>query len=191
MSQRAERPDWSELYALASAQSGYFTLRQANEAGFSSQLLHDHLKNGRIERPQRGVYRLAFYPPTDDDELVTIWLWSRQEGVFSHQTALALHHLSDILPAKIHVTLPGEWRRRVAPAVVVKHYGAVEDRARAWHGAVPVTSVGRTLNDCATEGVAPDVLQHAAAQALRRGLVTRHELVAVDAALRPFGGLAA
>ena len=28
-----------------------------------------------------------------------VWLWSEQAGVFSHQTALALHDLSDILPA--------------------------------------------------------------------------------------------
>ena len=34
-------------------------------------------------------------------------------GVFSHDTALALHELSDALPARAHLTLPASWRREV------------------------------------------------------------------------------
>jgi hypothetical protein len=37
---------------------------------------------------------------------VVAWLWSDKQGVFSHQTALALHGLSDTLSAKAHLSLP-------------------------------------------------------------------------------------
>jgi hypothetical protein len=62
---------------------------------------------------------------------------------------------------------------------------------RAWFGAVPATKPRRSLNDCAREGLSPDVLRQAAQQALRRGLVTQAELGDVEVALEPFGGFAA
>ena len=55
---------------------------------------------------------------------------------------------------------------------------------------VPATSASRTLRDCAASGLAPESLQQAAHQALRRGLVTRDDLTDVEIALAPFGGLA-
>ena len=48
----------------------------------------------------------------DHEELVIAWLWSDKQGVFSHQTALALHGLSDALPSKAHILLPATWRAR-------------------------------------------------------------------------------
>jgi predicted transcriptional regulator of viral defense system len=111
--------------------------------------------------------------------------------VFSHQTALALHGLSDALPAQVHLTLPSTWRRRRlrVPEGVVLHHADVLATDRAWLGAVPITSPRRTLNDCAGDGLPPDLLRQAARQALRRGLVTRGELGDVEKALEPFGGL--
>lgn len=195
-SRRSRGPDWNRLHEFASVQGGQFTAGQAREAGFSPQLLQDHLKDGRLLRLHRGVYRLVHgYPSVEHDnneeELVTIWLWSKREGIFSHQTALALHELSDIMPSKIHITLPRTWKRRNAPPGIVRHIAIIDEHDRAWHGSVPVTSVRRTLSDCAAERIAPDVLRAAAMQALRRGLVARQEIADVAAALEPFGGLAA
>ena len=96
-------PNWDRLYELASGQEGYFTTRDASTAGFSSQLLLKHIDAGRVSRARRGVYRLVHFPAGDHEELVVLWLWSDKYGVFSHQTALALHGLSDVLPAKAHL----------------------------------------------------------------------------------------
>jgi hypothetical protein len=35
-----------------------------------------------------------------------------EDRTYRSQTALALHGVSDVLPAKIHLTLPLSWRRR-------------------------------------------------------------------------------
>ncbi len=43
---------------------------------------------------RRGVYRLVHFPVGDHEDLTAVWLWSEREGVFSHETALALHDLS-------------------------------------------------------------------------------------------------
>ncbi|HEV7504334.1 MAG TPA: type IV toxin-antitoxin system AbiEi family antitoxin domain-containing protein [Thermoanaerobaculia bacterium] len=187
------RPDWDRLFETAAGQQGLFTTQQAAEAGYSPQLLAHYVQAGRAVRARRGIYRLVHFPAGDQEELVAAWLWSERAGIVSHQTALALHGLSDALPAHVHLTLPNGWRRRRfrVPAGLVLHYADIPPAERAWFGAVPITNPGRTLNDCALEGLSPELLLQATQQALRRGLVTKAELRNVEEALEPFGGLAA
>jgi predicted transcriptional regulator of viral defense system len=172
------RPNWDDLYEAASTQEGYFTTGQAADSGYSSQLLLKHIHAGRITRARRGIYRLVHFPAGEHEELVIPWLWSERAGVVSHQTALALHGLSHALPAHIHLTLPSAWRRRRfrVPTDVVLHHADVPAEQRAWFGPIPATSPARSLNDCAGEGLSPELLRQAAQQALRRGLVTKSEL---------------
>lgn len=187
------KPDWDRLYETAGAQDGYFTTQQAADAGYSSQLLHKHIRGGRVVRVQRGIYRLVHFPAGEHEELAVVWLWSNRTGVFSHQSALALHCLSDVLPGQIHLTLPPDWRQRRfrVPDGVVLHHADVSPDEQVWFGPVPVTSPRRTLDDCARELVSPDLLRQAAQQALRRGLVVEGDLSNVERALEPFGGLVA
>ena len=69
------------------------------------------------------------------------------------------------------------------------HYGDVAESERRWFGPVPATAPPRALEDCAAEHLPPDLLRGAALDALDRGLVTRDELVSIEEALEPFGGL--
>src|SRR5437588_5633690 len=167
------KPDWDRLYETALAQEGHFTTQQAVDGGYSSQLLVKYLASGKFTRVRRSVYRLKHLPPGQQEDLVALWLWSDRAGVFSHETALMLHELSDVLPARAHLTLPAEWRRRrlQVPDGVVLHCAAVSKRDRAWVGAVSVTSPARTLADCSADYVCPESLSSAARQALARVMV--------------------
>jgi predicted transcriptional regulator of viral defense system len=193
MSEPRSSPSWDSLFDTAGAQQGYFTTKQAADAGYSPQLLVKHMRAGRIARTRRGIYRLVHFPVGEHEALVSTWLWSEQAGVVSHESALALHELSDVLPAQIHLTLPSAWRHRRfrVPADVVLHHADVTVEDRSWFGPVPTTNPRRTLNDCAQDGLSPELLQQAAQQALRRGLVVKSELADVETALAPFGGIAA
>jgi len=184
-------PTWKALYDIAAGQEGQFTTQQAATAGYSRPLLNHHEKAGRVTRIRRGIYRLVHFPAGEHEELVTAWLWTGSEGVISHQTALTLQGLSDLLPAEIHLTVPLAWRRRrfCVPEGLVLHHADVPTADRTWLGSVPLTSARRTLNDCALAGLSPDLLRQAAQQALGRGLVTRSELYEVEKALKPFGGI--
>jgi predicted transcriptional regulator of viral defense system len=168
-------PSWDALFEVASGQEGFFTTAQAATAGYSPQLLQKHLRAGRVRRVRRGVYRLAHFPPGEHEDLAVVWLWSERAGVFSHESALALHELSDVLPSRVHLTLPGAWRTRRlrVPRGVVLHHADVAKDARAWVGPVPVTAVRRTLEDCIAAGVAPDLVEQAIQQASARGLIPR------------------
>ena len=182
---RQTKPDWDRLYETALAQEGHFTTQQALDAGYSSQLLVKYLNSGKIIRVRRTVYRLTHFPPGQQEDLVAVWLWSDRAGIFSHETALMLHELSDVLPARAHLTVPAKWRRRrlQVPDGVVLHYADVPKRDRAWVGAVPVTSPARTLADCAADYVSPDFLSSAISQALARGMVSRPQATAVERAV--------
>jgi predicted transcriptional regulator of viral defense system len=187
------KPSWNRLYELASGQEGHFTTQQAADAGYSPQLLRKHIQAGRVVRIRRGIYRLVHFPAGEHEELVVVWLWSERQGVFSHQTALGLHGLSDILPSKIHLSVPASWssRRLRVPAGVIVHHADVTKGERSWFGAVPATSPSRTLEDCSRDKISPDLLRQAARDALARGLVGKRELGDVRRALRRFGGIAA
>ena len=190
-SKKPPSPDWDRLFEVAARQEGLFTTQQAAKAGYSPQLLVHHLRGRRVRRVRRGIYRVVHFPAGENEELVAIWLWSEQAGVFSHQTALSLHQLSDVLPAQLHLTLPDAWRKRrfrVPPGVIL-HHADVGPGDRVWFGPVPITSPKRTLIDCAAAQLSPELLGQAAQQALRRGLVSRTELTPLAAALEPFGGL--
>jgi len=185
--------NWDHLFEVAAGQEGLFTSQQAAAAGYSPQLLLHHVRTRRMLHVRRGIYRLVHFPAGEHEELVVAWLWSGRAGVVSHQVALALHELSDVLPAHVHLTLPSVWRRRRfrVPPDVMLHHADVPPGDRSWFGAVPMTNPRRTLNDCARAGLSPELLQQAARQALRRGLVAKTELGDVEQALAPFGGLAA
>ena len=181
-------PRWARLWETAAAQEGHFTTAQAAAAGYSPQLLAKYLRNGRIVRVRRGVYRLVHFPPGDNENLVVIWLWSGRNGVFSHETALALHRLSDVLPSKVHLTLPMSWqlrRVRIPPGVAL-HFSEVAEDDRTWAGAVSVTSAMRTIIDCATAHVSPELVRQAIDEGVHRGLFTAAMVAPAVEYLRSF-----
>jgi len=173
---------WNALYEVASTQEGLFTTEQAANAGVSRQLLAVYLGAEDIRRVRRAVYRIVNFPAGDHEQLVELWLWSRQVGVFTHQTALWLHELSDAMPNRIHLTVPPAFRRRPStiPPVLVLHSGQVPESERTWAGPVPVTSPAQTLSDCVLAHVSPDLVRQAVAQARRRGLVAPDRLARIS-----------
>src|SRR5262245_53101573 len=127
-------PSWARLYETAAPQSGYFSLGQAAQAGYSAPLVEYHVRAGRLERVGRGLFRLVHFPAADQEDLVVFWLWSERRGIFSHETALALHELSDALPAKTHMTVPGTWRQRRlrVPRGLMLHYADIAKNETTW-----------------------------------------------------------
>jgi predicted transcriptional regulator of viral defense system len=167
-------PDWNALYAAALPQAGYVTTMDVREAGYSSPLVEYHVRTGRLQRVARGIFRVTHFPASEHEDLVIAWLWSKHEGIFSHETALALHELSDVLPSKQHLTLPLTWqgRRLRVPPTLILHFATISKDATAWVGAVPVTTPLRTLADCAANSTPREFVTQATKQGVKRGLFT-------------------
>jgi predicted transcriptional regulator of viral defense system len=170
----ATRPDSEALFATASEQAGYFTAAQARAAGYSWPLLSYHAKHGRFVRVARGVYRLRDYPSSPRQELFAGWLRLAPVAAISHESALELLALSDVVPSSIHLTVPRARRRLARQPGVLTHtttrpLGAADIFTRE---GLRMTTPARTIVDVAESGVAPEQVIAAIRQAIQRGLTT-------------------
>lgn len=177
---RDPRENVQQLYPLAEAQGGYFTAAQARQSGYTYSQQHFHVARGNWLRVDRGIFRLCNFPPHEQEDLIRLSLWSRtQRGspqvVVSHETALVLHELSDVLPAKIHLTAPPGFRKPTPPGCVLHRAAltAVDVEERAGYRA---TTPLRTLLDVADSPLSQEHLDRAVTEALERGMVRREVL---------------
>ncbi|NGX54579.1 MAG: hypothetical protein KR126chlam2_00192 [Chlamydiae bacterium] len=175
------------LYEVADRQQGFFTAKQAEGCGYSRSNFHLRLGSGEWTQEGRGIYRLGRYPVTERPELVFWSLWSRNrkdipQGVWSHETALDIHDLSDVMPAKMHLTVPPSFRRRIeTPQVLCLHYSTLSKTDFEDRQGFRVTAPLRTLMDVVTVGtVADNFISQAIRQAMQRGLIILEEIEALD-----------
>lgn len=176
-------PDFQKLYRTAEAQAGYFTTRQARAAGFSFALLSYYLKQGFFLRVRRGVYRLTQFPEMPHADLYIACLSAGERAVLSHESALLLYGLTDLLPAEIHLTVPRTASRRL-PGVRF-HTARLEPEEITHRQGLPVTALPRTITDLIRSGVAQEWVKQAVEQALARGMVSE---TALEAEARRRGG---
>lgn len=176
-------PDRNQLFATADGQDGYFTTAQAEEAGYGRSSHSYHVKAGNWLRVSRGIYRLNRFPETDTAHLVPWWLWARgrdevPQGVYSHETALALHDLADANPAKLHMTVPPGFRRNApTPPALVLHKAKLHPGEIQSGRGYTVTRALRSILDCASTGTPDrDQLEQALAVGISKGSITRLEV---------------
>lgn len=171
--------EWdTTLYAIAEGQLGYFTAAQAQGAGVHQVRLAQLHRRGDIERASRGVYRLVRYPLSPLGHYMEAALWPQvrrpeARGVISHASALALYELSDVSPAKVHITLPVAFRvRRAVPRRLVLHYANLTQRDVRHVEGVPVTTPERTIRDAHADHLGPALVRQAIADGRRTGHLT-------------------
>lgn len=172
LSAASERPDHLYLYEISAEQHGYFTAAQARACDFSSRLLAHHVAGGRYERVRWGFYRLRAYPSGPRDEVVAAWLAVGKElAVVSHDSALDLLDLSDVIPDAVHLTVSRARRTfRPLPGTVVhtttRPFGTGDLSERE---GIRLTGPVRTILDAAEIGVGPEQIE----LALRRDGLAR------------------
>ncbi len=163
------------LLSLAYGQAGYFTSAQALRVGYSYQAQKYHADHDNWERIDRGIYRIPDWPVGPDDAYVRWSLWSGNRGVVSHATALSVHGLSDIDPARIHLTVSPGFRQR-DEALIIHVADLLEsdiDQRDGWAVTTPV----RTLLDVANDDTSQEHVDKAVDDALRLGRTSRRILL--------------
>jgi predicted transcriptional regulator of viral defense system len=164
------------LYQLAEAQAGYFTTSQAAQVGVSRRVLSHRAQQGDLEQVRYGLYRLHDFPTQPFEDVAAACLWVGMDSAASHETALAVHGISDAMPASIHVTVPRAFRGSQLGVTV--HHAPLPDDQREVRGGVPVTTIDRTLHDVAVSSD-PSLVQQAVEQAITRGVLSRRQLRAL------------
>jgi predicted transcriptional regulator of viral defense system len=166
---------WEDLLATAAAQHGYFTTEQAAEHGISRRALTWRAQQGSAERIAHGLYRLPHWPPDPSDELFGLQALA-PFGTFSHDTALTLLGLTDIIPSTIHFTIPETSRLRSRPGITFHRSRHAATTDRTLRDGLWVSTARRALLDAARVGADPDQLISAARDARERAMLTPADL---------------
>ncbi len=178
-----KRTDLAGLEAIALAQGGYFDRSDAHAHGITDALLSYHVKAKRFERSFPGIYRLRTAPLSPRDEYLLAWVWTNYRGAISHESALALYDLSDVMPNQVHVTVPRGFHRDAVPFRV--HLSPLPPEEVQRYDGVLATKPARSIVDSAAAGTDPEQIHQAVGEAISRGLITSDQLRAMAACRHP------
>ena len=141
-----------ELRSILSQNTGIFTTAQANAVGVSNERLRLLVKAGELERVSFGVYSS---PDEFVDRMYTSQL-RRPKIIYSHETALFLHDLTDRDPISYTVTVPtgynaGRLRKDGLNVFTIRrelHEIGVAQLMTIYGHAVVAYNMERTICDC-------------------------------------------
>ena len=164
-----------QLYQIAEDQGGYFSLAQARKIGLRKTQIYRELKRGKFEKANRGVYRFVQFPASRFEEIHVAVLSAGEHAVVGFQSALYVYDLSDIIPDEIHLILPATSSRR-RPGIRVHTIQLIPEQITQFEG-LSITTVDKTIIDCAFAYVDDEQIRLAVFQSLRRGLTTQQKLI--------------
>jgi len=166
---------YAKLLELAGEQHGYFQTQQAEALGFSRRALLHRARIGELQHSRYGLWRLAMWPLGPNDELYALQAMA-PFATFSHETALALLGLGDLIPSEIHMTIPESSRMTSRPGLRLHRSRSGADREQILRDGLQISPPARALKDAAKAGSDPDHLQRAAKEAKLRGLLDGDDL---------------
>ena len=170
------------LYRIAEGQQGLFTARQAVMAGYDERNHPYYVKSGNWIKEYRGIYRLKNFPYSSDSQLSLWSLWSCNrrgeiQGVYSHETALQIHDLSDLSSFKLHITVPKNFRRSIKiPEILILHKVILEPSDWQTIAGYRVTTPTRTLFDMCGVDLSKRMITQIVREGLSRGLFPKQKL---------------
>jgi predicted transcriptional regulator of viral defense system len=132
--------------------NGYLTAKAAGENGVGPPTLKRMAERGVIERAAHGLYVREDILP----DPFYVAQYRCPQGVFSHETALFFHGLSDRNPLRLMMTIPSGWNTRLLSSDDILFFYSKPENARLgvveaitpYGLAVAVYDAERTLCDC-------------------------------------------
>jgi very-short-patch-repair endonuclease len=184
----ADRPD-EVIAAIATRQHGLVARAQLLAAGVPVHIIEARLRSGHLVRVHAGVYRTGPVAGARARELAAV-LACGPGARASHWSAAALWQIAPPQAATdpVDTLVVGCFRGR-RPGIRIHRAAALGAGETGEVDGVPVTSPARTLLDLALMAGRRD-LERVAAEADRRGLVTREAIAALLAHHRHHPGAA-
>ena len=164
-----------ELYQIAEDQAGYFSLQQARQLGLQRNQVYRDIERGKLIKAGYGVYRFVQFPASNFEEIHRALLRAGKNAVVGFQSALYVYELSDIIPDEIHLILPPTASRR-RESIRVHTIQLKPDDITSFEG-LPITTVAKTIIDCAFANVGDEEVRLAIYQSLRRGMTTKEKII--------------
>jgi predicted transcriptional regulator of viral defense system len=171
-----------ELLPLAEENDGLVTAAQARALGITESVLARLTQRGRLERVARGVYRIPYFPADPLSQYREAVWWARAshgpaQVALSHETALGVYGISDVNPARVHLTVPKYARlRRQKPKWIVIHRGDLTPSDVTTHEGLPVTTVAKSVLDVMETTGRLGLARQAIKDARKEGYISAAEL---------------
>lgn len=142
-------------------QNGMILSNNLTENKIPRVYLSRMVKNGKIEKVCRGVY---ITPDTwEDDMFILQAMFSK--AIFSHETALFLHGMTDVTPSKLSVTVPNnyglgklsEQNVRIRTSIKSQYGVGITEKETSFGRKVKVYDVEKTLCDIVKKSANCDI----------------------------------
>lgn len=101
-------------------------------------------------------------------------LLRESESVISHESALYLYNLSDVLASEVHVIMPRTGSRRRKG--IRLHTNRLNPDEITHREGLPVTTTDRTIIDVAASGLGEEQIKKAIHEGIRQGLISKEKL---------------
>lgn len=178
--------NFNKLALIAAEQQGLLTATDAREAGVDPHRLVDMERRGTVERVARGLYRFPLLDAKPElGQLAQAAMWADRRGVLSHDTALDLHELCDVNPARIHITIPTSYRlQKPVPRLYALHKRDLEKGEMTLYEGISIVTPQRAILDGIESGLRTDLLRQAIDTAHKRGQVRGPTLTRIRHQLR-------
>ena len=168
---------YTHLAGVANERYGFVTPDDARDLGISPMNLVRMAERGQIERRGTGLYRFPLTPASSLDAYMEATLWPRgARGFLSHETALELYELSDVHPARIHITVPrGHRIRRQVPPAYRIHHEDLEPGQIGLHEGIAVVTPAHAIRQAHEAHLGPALVGQAIDQGEQNGRLTRRQ----------------
>lgn len=190
MSQRVRPLARDALLDLAEGQNGLVTRQQAiAELDIDPTAFDALVARGRLERVARGIYRYPRLPGVEHEGHQVALLRTGDPGAaLSHETALAIHDVSDVNPSGYHVTVPRPHRiRRSDNDRYIIHVQRLAAHQVTWWQQMQVVTPTTAIEQCLAYGTPTYLLRQALDRGARTGAVLRDDLTRLSEELERRG----
>jgi predicted transcriptional regulator of viral defense system len=99
------RKSFKKAVSIFNTNNGILRTSQAKKLGIHQPVLNKMIGDGLLVKEERGLYRLASYPPLSNPDLVKVSLKAPQ-AIICLISALHFHQLTTQIPYKVYIALP-------------------------------------------------------------------------------------
>lgn len=179
----------NELWEIAATQHGFVTAQQALDQGISRGSVKQLVHRGTLHRAAFGVYRFPKYPYADSDRYMLAVLWTRApEAALSHETALDVYAMSDLIPTRIHVTVGKDRRLRREDAERYEiHTADLNPGQIGWWDEIPTVTAATAVAQCIDSGTPTYLIRQALERGRAQGRLTARQHDQLSARLEARG----
>jgi hypothetical protein len=182
-----------ELANIARRQCGLFTLAQAKQLGFKKNNSTYYQKTGKWKKATEGSSGIYEFCGLDLDYtgenlrqiwLAYLWAFDASGGpgaIISHESALYIHDLSDLLPNQVHMTpiQEGRFRRRSTPPTAIEIHNCEvtdADYEEMESGLLVMTPIAALRNLLQEDRQSWEHIESGFREAVEKGKITLGEL---------------